>query len=95
MEMKAVEAFRPDWEVWAGFTAARSAAMDVDALSATRPIEYPVITPADAESMFDLLTYEKGAAVLRMLEQFLGEDVFRNGVRHYLCLLYTSDAADE
>jgi len=84
MEMKAVEAFRPDWEVWAGFTAARSAAMDVDALTATRPIEYPVITPADAESMFDLLTYEKGAAVVRMLEQFLGEDAFRDGVRRYL-----------
>ncbi|HJM72463.1 MAG TPA: M1 family metallopeptidase, partial [Acidimicrobiales bacterium] len=76
MEMKAVETFRPDWQVWAGFTAARSAAMDVDALAATRPIEYPVVTPADAESMFDLLTYEKGAAVVRMLEQFLGEDVF-------------------
>ncbi len=84
MEMKAVETFRPDWQVWAGFTAARSAAMDVDALATTRPIEYPVITPADAESMFDLLTYQKGAAVVRMLEQFLGEDVFRNGVRRYL-----------
>jgi len=84
MEMKAVEAFRPDWEVWAGFTTARSAAMDVDALAATRPIEYPVVTPADAESMFDLLTYEKGAAVVRMLEQFLGEEVFRDGVRRYL-----------
>ena len=84
MEMKAVETFRPDWQVWAGFTAARSAAMDVDALAATRPIEYPVVTPADAESMFDLLTYEKGAAVVRMLEQFLGEDVFRDGVRRYL-----------
>ncbi len=84
MEMKAVETFRPDWQVWAGFTASRSAAMDVDALAATRPIEYPVVTPADAESMFDLLTYEKGAAVVRMLEQFLGEDVFRDGVRRYL-----------
>ena len=84
MEMKAVETFRPDWQVWAGFTAARSAAMDVDALATTRPIEYPVVTPADAESMFDLLTYEKGAAVVRMLEQFLGEDVFRDGVRRYL-----------
>jgi len=84
MEMKAVEAFRPDWEVWAGFTASRAAAMDIDALAASRPIEYPVITPADAESMFDLLTYEKGAAVVRMLEQFLGEDVFQEGVRRYL-----------
>ena len=84
MEMKAVEAWRPDWDVWAGFGAARAAALDIDALASTRPIEYPVVTPADAESMFDLLTYQKGAAVVRMLEQFLGEEVFRDGVRRYL-----------
>ena len=84
MEMKAVEAWRPDWDVWAGFGASRAAALDIDALASTRPIEYPVVTPADAESMFDLLTYQKGAAVVRMLEQFLGEEVFRDGVRRYL-----------
>jgi puromycin-sensitive aminopeptidase len=84
MEMKAVEAWRPDWDVWAGFGAARAAALDIDALASTRPIEYPVVTPADAESMFDLLTYQKGAAVVRMLEQFLGEEVFRDGVHRYL-----------
>ena len=84
MEMKAVEAWRPDWDVWAGFGAARAAALDVDALASTRPIEYPVVTPADAESMFDVLTYQKGAAVVRMLEQFLGEEAFRDGVRRYL-----------
>ena len=56
----------------------------MDALASTRPIEYPVVTPADAESMFDVLTYEKGAAVVRMLEQFLGEETFRDGVRRYL-----------
>ena len=50
----------------------------------TRPIEYEVRSPADAEGMFDLLTYEKGAAVVRMLEQYLGEDRFREGIRRYL-----------
>ena len=84
MEMKAVETYRPDWDVWTGFGAARSAALDVDALASTRPIEYPVVTPADAEGMFDLLTYEKGAGVVRMLEQYLGETTFRDGVRRYL-----------
>ncbi|MEO2126348.1 MAG: M1 family metallopeptidase [Acidimicrobiales bacterium] len=84
MEMKAVETFRPQWDIWTGFGTSRAAALDVDSLAATRPIEYPVETPADAEGMFDLLTYEKGAAVVRMLEQFLGQEVFRNGVRRYL-----------
>jgi puromycin-sensitive aminopeptidase len=58
--------------------------MDVDSLATTRPIEYEVRSPADAEGMFDLLTYEKGAAVVRMLEQYLGEDRFREGIRRYL-----------
>ena len=34
--------------------------------------------------MFDVLTYQKGGALLRMLEQYLGEDEFRSGVSHYL-----------
>ncbi|MEZ5383418.1 MAG: M1 family metallopeptidase [Microthrixaceae bacterium] len=84
MEMRCTDHFRPEWEVWAEFGLERSAAFTVDALSSTRPIEFEVHTPADAEGMFDVLTYEKGASVLRMLEQFLGEDTFRAGIRRYL-----------
>lgn len=84
MEMKATDAFRPDWQRWTSFGISRSAAFDVDSLEATRPIEFPVVSPADAEAMFDLLTYEKGAAVVRMLEQWLGEETFRDGIRYYL-----------
>ncbi len=84
METSCSDAYRPDWRVWDTFARARAQAFDVDALASTRPIEYPVLTPEDAEGMFDLLTYEKGAAVVRMLEQYLGADVFRDGVRHYI-----------
>ncbi|MGI9602990.1 MAG: M1 family metallopeptidase [Acidimicrobiales bacterium] len=84
METRATDAFRPEWDRWTDFGLSRSMAFDVDSLSSTRPIEYPVESPADAEGMFDILTYEKGAAVVRMLEQHLGEDTFRDGVRHYL-----------
>ena len=84
MEMHATDAFRPEWERWVTFGLSRTAAFDIDALSSTRPIEYPVVSPADAEGMFDILTYEKGAAVVRMLEQYLGEDEFRDGIRAYL-----------
>ena len=83
-EMLAVDAYRPDWKRWLAFGLSRAAAFDVDALAATRPIEYPVVSPADAEGMYDLLTYEKGAAAVRMLEQYLGAEAFRDGVRHYL-----------
>ncbi len=84
MEMKATDDVRPDWERWVDFGLSRTGAFDVDSLESTRPIEYEVVSPHDAEGMFDVLTYEKGAAVVRMLEQWLGEDEFRAGIRHYL-----------
>lgn len=84
MEMLATDAFRPEWDRWSSFGLSRTAAFDVDSLASTRPIEYPVVSPDDAEGMFDVLTYEKGAAVVRMLEQYLGPDAFRDGIRLYL-----------
>jgi puromycin-sensitive aminopeptidase len=84
MEMLAVDAWKPEWQRWTTFGVSRSAALSVDGLHATRPIEYPVAAPRDADAMFDVLTYEKGASVLRMLEQHIGPDVFRAGVRCYL-----------
>jgi len=84
MELLATDAYRPDWDRWTGFGTSRTAAFDTDSLHATRPIEFPVVSPAEAEGMFDVLTYEKGAAVLRMLEQFLGGDEFRKGIGRYL-----------
>jgi puromycin-sensitive aminopeptidase len=86
MELAAVDAFKPEWERWVAFTNERSAAFAVDSLASTRPIEFPVESPEDAEGMFDLLTYQKGGSVLRMLEQYLGEDAYRAGIRRYLSL---------
>ncbi|MBS0152186.1 MAG: M1 family metallopeptidase [Nitrospira sp.] len=84
MEMLAVDAWKPEWKRWESFAVARAAAFSVDGLVSTRPIEYPVRAPKDADAMFDILTYEKGASVLRMLEQHIGSTVFRDGVRQYL-----------
>jgi puromycin-sensitive aminopeptidase len=84
MEMLAVDAWKPEWQRWTTFGVSRSAAFAVDGLHSTRPIEFPVGAPREADAMFDVLTYEKGASVLRMLEQYLGPGVFREGVREYL-----------
>ena len=84
MEMLAVDAWKPEWKRWDSFGVSRAAAFSVDGLQSTRPIEYPVQAPKDADAMFDVLTYEKGASVLRMLEQHIGPTVFRDGVRDYL-----------
>ncbi len=84
MEMLAVDAWKPEWKRWDTFGVSRAAAFSVDGLWSTRPIEYPVHAPKDADAMFDVLTYEKGASVLRMLEQHIGPTAFRDGVREYL-----------
>jgi aminopeptidase N len=86
--------FNPLWEVWlrrqfprdpsrrAGI--AKEVAMEGDARSTTHPIQQPVATEAEANSAFDDITYKKGQSFLRMLESFVGEDVFRNGIRRYI-----------
>ena len=79
MEVAACDAFRPDWERWTSFGLERSAAFEVDSLESTRSIEYEVRSPADADGMFDVLTYQKGGAVLRMLEQYLGAEQLPEG----------------
>jgi puromycin-sensitive aminopeptidase len=84
MEIKCADAFRPQWRRWDSFGISREVAMVVDGMHSTRPIEFEVVSPNDARGMFDVLTYEKGGGVLRMLEQYLGEDTFRDGIRRYL-----------
>ncbi len=84
MEVACCDAFRPDWDRWAMFSLERSVAFETDSLAATRSVEFPVEKPSDCQGMFDVLTYQKGGALLRMLEQYLGEEEFRRGVQHYL-----------
>jgi len=84
MEVLAVDAWKPSWGRWSHFGVSRAAAFLTDGLRSSRPIEFEVASPKDAEAMFDVLTYEKGGAVLRMLEQYLGPAGFRDGVRRYL-----------
>src|SRR5262249_2181345 len=84
MGMRAEAEWKPEWQRWTSFGISRASALVVDGLNSPRPIEFPVTSPQDADAMFDVLTYEKGASVLRMFEQYLGPDVFRAGVRLYL-----------
>lgn len=84
MAFEILDAWRPDWRVWQTFQHRRSAAMDADALENTHPIHTPVRSAAEAAANFDLITYEKGAAVIRMLAGYLSTDVFQSGVRAYI-----------
>ena len=78
------DAFRPEWKMWVRFSGERELGLMVDVLHSTRSIEFPVRAPQEAMAMADPITYQKGSSVLKMLEAYLGEDVFRDGIRHYL-----------
>lgn len=84
MAAKAVDEFMPSWKFWESFNIEKAGAMRIDGLHASRSIEFPVATPEDARAMFDVLTYEKGCAILRMLELYIGEEVFRKGCSIYM-----------
>ena len=84
MEVMCQDAFRPQWKVWVTFSSERDLALEIDGLHATRPVEYEVVSPDDTQGMFDRLTYEKGAGILHMLEQYLGAETYRDGIRNYL-----------
>ena len=84
MEIACCDAFRPDWLRWTTFSLERSMAFETDSLASTRSVEFPVEAPADCDGMFDVLTYQKGGSLLRMLEQYLGAEGFRQGISLYL-----------
>jgi aminopeptidase N len=94
MGSKCTAHFNAQWEVWLARELprdptrrtgiAKEAAMQGDARSTTHPIQQRIATEAEANSAFDDITYKKGQSFLRMLESFLGEDVFRDGIRRYI-----------
>ncbi|QRK10128.1 M1 family metallopeptidase [Archangium violaceum] len=84
MAYKIVDSWKPDWRVWLDFDAGKAAALHLDALRSTHPIRGEVRNAHEAGESFDLITYEKGGAVLRMIEGFLGEEAFREGMRQYM-----------
>ena len=84
MAFSVVDDWKPAWRMWHDFQHARAAALELDALRHTHPIYCPVRTAEEANANFDLITYEKGASVVRMLERYLGHASFRRGVRAYI-----------
>jgi aminopeptidase N len=84
MESKPVEAFKPEWNVNLDDVSGTAGTLNVDALANTRPIHQAAETPAQIQELFDGIAYGKAAAVLRMLEAYLGPETFRAGVNAYL-----------
>ncbi len=84
MGTKATDHFNPDWKAWTRAAGEKEFAMALDARATTHPIQQPVETEAQAGDAFDEITYQKGQSFIRMLESYLGEDQFRDGIRKYM-----------
>ena len=83
MAYRAVSALSPEYKIWDDLeNLLHTYAFGADALESTHPIYSKV--EAQAEELFDAITYYKGCGVMRMLENFLGSEIFRNGLRTYM-----------
>lgn len=85
IEYLAIDHLFPEWEMWTQFIVdEQQSAMKLDALENTHPIEVTINHPDEIRSIFDAISYNKGASVIHMLHGYLGADHFRDGLRHYL-----------
>jgi len=95
MANKPVAAWKPEWKVDLDDAADTQEALGIDAMRSTRPIRMKVETPAEINEVFDGIAYEKTAAVLRMIEAYVGPDAFKRGVASYLKRFSYANAAGE
>jgi aminopeptidase N len=84
MEGRTTERLHPEWNTAPQAVNKRDHAMSRDALVTTHPIVQHIATVEQANQAFDEITYMKGEAVIRMLEAYVGETAWRDGVRSYI-----------
>ena len=85
MGTKAVDHLFPEWDMWTQFVVHDlNSGLGLDGLENSHPIEQEVHNPAEISQLFDAISYSKGASILRMLEQFLGQEQFKKGLHRYL-----------
>jgi len=84
MATKASEQFYPQWQNWLNGYGQKQFAMALDARRTSHPIQQVVADESEAMVAFDAITYNKGQALIRMIENYLGEVAFRDGIRNYM-----------
>jgi len=85
MATKFVDKFYPEWDLWNQFVEdAMNAAMGLDSLKNTHPIDVKVNSTSEIREIFDAISYDKGGCVLKMLEHYVGESNFQKGLKRYL-----------
>lgn len=85
VEFLCVHHLFPEYDIWTQFvTDMYTRALELDSLKNSHPIEVPVGHPSEIDEIFDEISYNKGASVIRMLHDYIGEDTFRKGMNLYL-----------
>ncbi|HEY0659877.1 MAG TPA: M1 family metallopeptidase [Lysobacter sp.] len=96
MAGRTTQKLHPEWNTALGDVGSRDRAMSRDAVASTHPVVQHVETVEQASQAFDAITYSKGAAVIRMLEGYVGPDAWRTGVRSYIkAHAYGNTASDD
>lgn len=84
MSSKPLKAWHPEWHFEINDLLETTRSLSLDSLENTRPIHQEAETPDEILELFDGIAYGKTAAVLRMLESYIGPEKFRAGVNAYL-----------
>jgi aminopeptidase N len=96
MASRTAQRLHPEWNSILGTVNVRERAMNRDAIATTHPIVQKVETVEQAAQAFDAISYSKGESVIRMLEGYVGEDAWRQGVRDYMkAHAYGNTASDD
>ena len=93
MATKAIDHLFPEWNMWTQFIYTDyNSGLSLDGLENSHPIVQAVNNPSEINQLFDAISYSKGASIIRMLETYVGEDKFRDGLRQYMQLYKYSNA---
>ncbi len=84
MATKATDHFHPEWYPLLGRVDGREAAMGLDSFASTHPIVQHIRTVEQTNQAFDTITYQKGEAVISMLEAYATPDVWQRGLQRYM-----------
>jgi aminopeptidase N len=97
MEYIAVDALYPEWNIWLDFSSQESImALRRDAIDGVQPVQTDVHHPDEISTLFDsAIVYAKGSRLLRMLQNYIGEDAFETGLKEYFQMYaYKNTEAD-
>ncbi|XP_037441407.1 aminopeptidase M1-C-like [Triticum dicoccoides] len=95
MSHLAVDSSFPQWKIWTQFLDRTTTALRLDSLEASHPIEVEIHHASEVDQIFDAISYDKGASVIRMLQSYLGAEHFQKAMASYMKKYAYSNAKTE